>query len=72
MAARKAALNTATTSAELNTLLERARKSPATEEQLIAQRASFAYGNAPASEDRITKESARNAATRQRLIPEKA
>lgn len=51
---------------ELEKLLEQARKSGVTEEQLREQRASFAYGNAPAN-SKITKESAKAAASSLRL-----
>ena len=69
MAARKSVLKPAPSRPELERLLEEARKSGVSDEELREQRASFAFGNAPAGADRITKESARAAATRNRLLP---
>jgi hypothetical protein len=60
MAPRKSAIRPAPARPELDKLLEQARASGVTDEQLQEQRASFAYGNAPAN-SRITKESARSA-----------
>lgn len=67
MAARKSMLRPAPPRPELDQLIEQARQSGVSDEQLQEQRASFAYGNAPAGADRITKESAREASTRNRL-----
>jgi hypothetical protein len=66
MAIRKSAIRPAPPRPELEALLEQARKSGVTEDQLREQRASFAYGNAPEN-SRITKESARQAASSLRL-----
>ena len=69
MAARKSLLKPAPPRPELERLLARARETGVSDEELREQRASFAFGNAPAGADRITKESARAAATRNRLLP---
>jgi hypothetical protein len=68
MVARKSVLKRAPERPALNTLLQEARQKGVTDELLQEQRASFAYGNAPAGADRITKESARNASRRNRLV----
>ena len=68
MAARKATIRPAPLRPELEALLEEARKTGVTDEQLQEQRASFAYGNASAGSTAITKESARDASRRNRLI----
>lgn len=60
MANRKQFLSDTAVDPELATLLERARKTPVTEEQLSEQRISFAFGNSPESEF-ITKDSVRKA-----------
>jgi hypothetical protein len=60
MAARKVFFGTPEKHPELDRLLERARGTPVTDEQLQEQRVSFAYGNAPTS-SRITKDSVRSA-----------
>jgi len=68
MAARQSLLKQAPSRPELDKLLEEARKSGVSDEQLQKQRASFAYGNAPSiSESRITKETALEASKRNRL-----
>lgn len=66
MAIRKAALRPAPSRPELDRLLEHARQTGVSEEQLREQRVSFAYGNAP-QDSRITKESARSASQTLRL-----
>jgi len=66
MAARKAFLGPAPSHPELDELLENARKTPVTDEQLQEQRISFAYGNAPADSG-ITKDSVRAASLRIRM-----
>jgi hypothetical protein len=66
MAARKAFLGDLPGHPELDKLLEDARHSPVTDEQLQEQRVSFAYGNAPADSG-ITKESVREASRRIRI-----
>lgn len=68
MAERKAALGRAPDRPELRALLERAKSVTLTDEELLEQRASFIYGNAPA-DSQITKESARKAVRRIRLGP---
>jgi hypothetical protein len=68
MAARKSAAHPAPPRHELEKLLEEARRVGVSDEQLQEQRASFAYGNASASTEGITKESARDASRRNRLV----
>ena len=68
MAARKSVLKRAPQRPELDALLHSARQIGISDEQMQEQRASFAYGNAPAGADRITKESARDASRRNRLV----
>jgi hypothetical protein len=67
MAERKAALRRAPARSALDALLEQAKKAALTEEELREQVASFIYGNAPKG-SRITKESARKAANRVRVL----
>ena len=67
MAERKAALKRAPERPTLAALLERARGVTLTEEEIREQMASFVYGNAPKG-SRITKESARRAASRLRVL----
>lgn len=66
MVERKSALKRAPKRPSLEKLLEQARHAEITDEQLLKQRASFVYGNAPAG-SRITKESAIKSATTIRL-----
>jgi hypothetical protein len=61
MAIRKSALKSAPARPELDRLLQQARETSVTDEQLFEQRISFAYGNAPEGSG-ITKETARSAA----------
>jgi hypothetical protein len=61
MAFRKSALKPAPARPELDRLLQQARETGVTDEQLREQRISFAYGNAPENSG-ITKETARTAA----------
>lgn len=68
MAERKAALGRAPDRPELRALLERAKSVTLTDEELLEQRVSFVYGNAP-MDSPITKESARRAVHRVRLGP---
>lgn len=68
MVDRKCALRRAPKRPNLESLLERARTMPVTDEMLQEQRVSFVYGNAPQG-SRITKESARKAARRIRITP---
>ena len=60
MAARKPFFGPAPSHPELDQLLEQARRTDITDEQLREQRVSFAYGNAP-KDAKITKESVREA-----------
>ena len=60
MVDRKPLLGEAPVRPELDRLLEAARGTVVTDEQLQEQRISFAYGNAPEGSS-ITKESAREA-----------
>lgn len=59
MADRKQFENVPTPNPELVRLLDEARGKPVTEEELQEQRISFAFGNAPFSSERITKDSVR-------------
>ncbi len=68
MVARQSVLNPAPKRQNLEELLDKARKIGVTEEQLQQQRASFAYGNAPESATRITRESASAATKRNKLL----
>jgi hypothetical protein len=66
MAERKSALRRAPERPELQKLLEHAKTVIITDEELLEQRVSFVYGNAP-SDSRITKESARTSSKRIRV-----
>ncbi len=66
MAERKAALKRAPKRPELQALLEQAKTTVVSDEELLEQRASFVYGNAPKG-SRITKESAVNSVKRIRV-----
>ena len=66
MAERKSALKRAPKRPELQALLDHAKTVVMTEEQLLEQRASFVYGNAPKG-SRITKESALRSARHIRI-----
>jgi hypothetical protein len=68
MAARKAVLNPPPARPELDALLESAREAGVSDEQLLEQRVSFAYGNAPADAENVTKESVIAASARNRLV----
>jgi hypothetical protein len=69
MADRKQFQNVRPPDPELMELLNTARNRPVTDDELLEQRISFAYGNAPVSSDRITKDSVRQASKRIRLLP---
>jgi hypothetical protein len=69
MADRKQFQNVRAPDAEPVRLLETARNRPVTEDELQEQRISFAYGNAPASANLITKESVRHASKHIKLLP---
>lgn len=66
MAERKAALRRAPDRPHLMALLEGAKSVVVTDEQLLEQRASFVYGNAPKG-SRITKDSATKSVSRIRV-----
>jgi hypothetical protein len=53
---------------ELVRLLSESRNRPVTEEELREQRVSFAFGNAPAASERITKDSVRAASRHIRML----
>ena len=67
MAVRKSFLGPAPVHPELDQLLEETRGVQVTEAQLEEQRVSFAYGNAPADQKLITKDTVRTAAKSIRL-----
>jgi hypothetical protein len=68
MANRKSTLTPAPARPELDRLLQQARETGVTEEELFEQRISFVYGNAP-EDSGITKETARSAANRISMRP---
>jgi hypothetical protein len=68
MAIRKSTLTPAPARPELDRLLQQARETGVTEEELFEQRISFVYGNAP-EESGITKETARSAVNRLLMRP---
>jgi hypothetical protein len=68
MAIRKSTLTSAPARPELDRLLQQARETGVTEEDLFEQRISFVYGNAP-EDSGITKETARSAANRISMRP---
>lgn len=68
MADRKQFENVPATDPELMGLLHASRARTVTEEELREQRISFAFGNAPFSSDRITKESVRLASQNIKLV----
>jgi hypothetical protein len=53
---------------DLQKLLEESRQTEVTQEVLREQRISFAFGNAPADAENITKESVRHASEHIRLL----
>lgn len=67
MAIRKPTMTRAPARPELERLLEMARHQVVTEEELMEQRISFAYGNAPQNSS-ATKESVRAATRSIRLV----
>jgi hypothetical protein len=69
MADRKQFQNVRAPDPELVRLFNTARNRPVTEDELQEQRISFAYGNAPASANLITKESVRHASKHIKLLP---
>lgn len=66
MVARKPFFGPAPEHPELEKLLDKARRTQITDEQLMEQRVSFAYGNAPVGA-KITKESVREASNSLRI-----
>ena len=66
MPARVALFKKAPQRPELERLLEASKQSKITEEELLEQRISFAYGNAPEG-SKITMDSVRKAANRIRV-----
>lgn len=66
MADRKEFLSVPSTNPKLRALLDAAKNTEVSEEQLREQRISFAFGNAPVSK-LITKESVRNSSNKIRL-----
>jgi hypothetical protein len=68
MADRKQFQNVPPPDPELVRLLEGTRNSSVSEEDLREQRVSFAFGNAPLSSDRITKESVRASSHHMKLL----
>lgn len=69
MADRKQFQNVPAPDAELLRLLEASKTRHVTEAELREQRVSFAFGNAPISSNRITKDSVRASSTHIRLLP---
>lgn len=67
MAARKQFQSNLAITPELKRLLDEARAKEVSEDDLKEQRISFAFGNAPADAELITKESVRFASKRIRL-----
>ena len=67
MAVRKSFLGPAPKHPDLDKLLEETRGIPVTEALLEEQRVSFAYGNAPFDQERITKDTVRSASKSIRL-----
>lgn len=68
MADRKQFLNSAPADPELLRLLDETRDRAVSEDELREQRISFAFGNAPADSELITKDSVRDASSKIRLI----
>jgi hypothetical protein len=68
MANRKQFQNVPVPDPELMRALDASRNRIMTEDDLREQRVSFAFGNAPAASDRITKDSIRAASTHIRLL----
>ncbi len=66
MPARKQFQSSLTTTPELKRLLDETRQREVSDEELQAQRVSFAYGNAPA-DSKITRDSVQSASRSLRL-----
>lgn len=67
MADRKQFIGDMKTDPELQKALETCKQKETTEQELQEQRISFAFGNAPANAENITKESVRHTAQNIRL-----
>ena len=59
MAERKPFIGPIKSDPDLEKLIEETKNSPVTEDELHEQRISFAFGNAPANANNITKDSVR-------------
>lgn len=68
MADRKQFLGNIKANPELKKVLETSRSKQVTEDELQEQRISFAFGNAPASAQNITKDSVRQTSKKVRLL----
>jgi hypothetical protein len=68
MADRKQFLGNITVNPDLKRVLETSRNKQVTEDELQEQRISFAFGNAPASAQNITKDSVRQTSKKVRLL----
>jgi hypothetical protein len=68
MADRKQFFGNIKVNPELKKVLEISRSRQATEDELQEQRISFAFGNAPASAENITKDSVRQTSKKLRLL----
>jgi hypothetical protein len=68
MADRKQFDNVPAPNPELTRLLQESRSRAVTEDELREQRISFAFGNAPFSSERITKDSVRLASVNIKLM----
>jgi hypothetical protein len=68
MADRKQFLGNIKVNPDLKKVLEDSRQSQVTEEELHEQRISFAFGNAPAAAENITKDSVRQTSKKIRLV----
>jgi hypothetical protein len=68
MADRKQFLGDIKADPKLKEVLEASRNTQVTEEELLEQRISFAYGNAPANAQNITKDSVRQTSKKIRLL----
>lgn len=68
MADRKQFFGKIKVNSELRKVLETSRSKQVTEDELQEQRISFAFGNAPASAENITKDSVRQTSKKVRLL----
>jgi hypothetical protein len=67
MAARKSMFKPAPARPEVDRLFADAKRNPPTEKELMEQRVSFAYGNAPVDATGITKASVEDSSRRIRI-----